>query len=511
MNERKILKKENIFCALLLILTITMGIMFIYINLVQYKLGLNADIAAEGLLAKVIWESKEWVPDEWYFSTESRLISVADCAAVFYGMTKSICLSMGVACIVAGTFIIGGAYYLCEELNFTPTQKLLFLLLLMVLPNNKDEIELLFIYAGHYAFHIGLYFFTLIIYLKMLKKKKISKAMASIVIMLHFVIGVQGVRGILMITGPLMAVEVLRCVYSFWKERKWEKTAIVYVLLLNVTGYLGGKLPMSIGQPLSRNIRKAPQKFIQNVLPDFLSTFDWKHIPVMEKVVYMLLLVVVIYMTINIIVKGIKKEKIEEENWIFMNFFVSVFLTMVALVFTTVVSSNRYFVVIYLTIAMGVTILMGRGNSIIKSCLIFMIAILFVGNCSRFYKPMLTDKSYEEHIYMQVGEYLMAEGYDYAYADFEVANTATVYNDGKIQISAVNSFTDMSICKWLTSKNWYVPNVPKESKTAYIVSDYRLPEMEEFLHEHQDEVEFKTKIDIYNIYGSDYNYSKLTD
>ena len=84
-------------------------------------------------------------------------------------------------------------------------------------------------------------------------------------------------------------------------------------------------------------------------------------------------------------------------------------------------------------------------------------------------------------------------------------------NDGKVQVSAIDSFSTMTICKWLTSKKWYVPNVPLESKTAYILSDSYLEEFDVFLQEHKDTVEFKTKIGMFNIYGSEYNYSQLTD
>lgn len=513
MKDKQILKQNNIVNIILIILILGLGTIFVYINLVQYKLGLNADIAAEGLLAKVIWESKEWIPSEWYFSTESRLISVADCAAVFYGMSKSICLSMGLSCIVAGIFIIGSLCYLCIQLEFSTTQKLFFVFLVMMLPNNKAQIELLFIYAGHYAFHIGLYFLTLALYLKMLKKKKIGRVTVGTILLLHFILGVQGVRGVLMITGPLMTVEVVRRVYLWWSRQEWrrEDNAITcFAFMLNVLGYLGGKIPISIGQPLSRNIRKAPQKLFETVLPDFLNTFDWIHISKAEKIVVVLCLVLMLYLIVSILGKGIKKENIEEENWILMNFFVSVLLTIAALVFTTVDSSSRYFVTVYFAIAMCVVVLIETENKFLKSSLIFMMTVLFVGNCYRMYYPMIIDKTYKDNVYVQVGEYLVQEGYEQAYSDFEKANTLTVYNDGKIQISAVNSFADMEVCKWLTSRKWYVPNVPKESKTAYVVPDYCIEEIEKFLDDHED-VEFKTKIGIYSIYGSDYNYSMLVD
>ena len=115
MKEKQVLNGKNIVNIFLLILIFLLGAAFIYINLVQYKSGLNADVAAEGLLAKVIWESKEWLPKEWYFGNELRLVSTPNIAALFYGISNDICFSMGMSCVVASVFVLGGAYYLCKE------------------------------------------------------------------------------------------------------------------------------------------------------------------------------------------------------------------------------------------------------------------------------------------------------------------------------------------------------------------------------------------------------------
>ncbi|MBR4982804.1 MAG: hypothetical protein IKY94_09615 [Lachnospiraceae bacterium] len=514
MKKKGTWEQKNIINIVLMVLILFIGIVFVYVNLVQYKAGLNADIASEGLLAKVIWESKEWIPSEWYFSTEARLISVANCAALFYGMTKNICLSMGLAVIVAGMFVLAGLWYLGKELSFTLTQKLLMILSVMILPNNGVMLELIFVRAGHYAFHIGLYFFTLAIYLKMLKKVKVRKLEIVINLLLHLVIGIQGSRGILMITGPLLAVEFVRHIYLWWSKQKVKREDIFvgcFVIVTNVVGYLGGKIPLSVKLPISKHIRNAPRKVIEDVIPNFLSAFSWEGISRVEKIVYIACLAVVVYLVIDIVVKGMKRKEIGVEKWIFLNFFASVTLTAMAVAFSTMGSSNRYYVAIYFAIAMGISILIGSDNKFIKSGLMLITCILFVINCYKFYYPMLMKQDYKQDIYAQVGEYLIQEEYEYAYGEFKSANTITVYSDGKIQVSAVDSFTDMSICKWLTSKKWYVPNVPKESKTAYVVPECRLAEMEEFLNSHSGSVQFETKIGDQYIYSSDYNYSKLTD
>lgn len=514
MKDKNTLEHKDIINIILTMLIIFIGIVFVYVNLIQYKAGLNADIASEGLLAKVIWESKEWIPDEWYASTETRIITPANFASLFYGMTKDICLSMGISCTIVGILIIASLWYLCRQTFFTTTQKLLVILFVLMLPNNRIMIELTYTHAGYYATHIALYFWTLALYLKMLKREKVGKVEAIFNLLLHFVLGIQGSRGILIITGPLLAVEFVRHIYIWWcgQRENRENVAIgCFVISTNVLAYLGGKIPLSVKLPISKSIRNAPWKIVEDVIPNFLNVFSWGSISWIEKIVYIACLGLVVYLVIGIVVKGIKRKEINEEEWIFVNFFVSVFLTAMAITFTTMGSSNRYYIAIYFAIAMGIPILMGSNSKIFKASLIFIISVLFIGSCYRVYYPMLTSKDYKQDTYAQVGEYLIEEEYEYAYGEFKSANTITVYSDGEVQVSAVNSFTDMSICKWLTSKKWYAPNIPKENRTAYIVPESRLEEMEEFLNLHSESVQFETKIGDQYIYSSDYNYSKLTD
>ena len=167
--------------------------------------------------------------------------------------------------------------------------------------------------------------------------------------------------------------------------------------------------------------------------------------------------------------------------------------------------------VIYFAMAMAIVILWGKKKNFIKYSFLFMMIIIFIGNGKRIYRPMIMDQSYKNSVYMEIGDYLFREGYENAYTGFEHANTITIMNDGKVQVSAIASFSDMGVNKWLSSKKWYVPNVPKESRTAYLVTEARLEEFAPFLEEHEEELEYKTKIGDFYIYGSDYNYSKLTD
>ena len=71
-------------------------LLMVMIFLFNYKM--NSDIGAEAVLGRLIWDSKEIIPTSWYPSTETRIIATPQAAALFYGLTGNMDLSMGLAC-----------------------------------------------------------------------------------------------------------------------------------------------------------------------------------------------------------------------------------------------------------------------------------------------------------------------------------------------------------------------------------------------------------------------------
>lgn len=110
-----------------------------------------------------------------------------------------------------------------------------------------------------------------------------------------------------------------------------------------------------------------------------------------------------------------------------------------------------------------------------------------------------------------VCKYLIENEYEIAYADFERANTMTVLSGGEIRVAAVASLGKMDVCKWLSSTEWYVPNVPYQSRTAYIVTEAQRETFDKFYNLHQEEIRLEAQIGKFYIYGSEYNYSVLEE
>lgn len=498
----------------LLILAILIAIGFgvtLCANLFHYTYNMNADIASEGVLARLIWESKEWVPGSWYVAAEMRVFDMANLAALIYGISGNMIFSAGFSCVLLSVGILVSAYYLTSCLRLRPIGRGIFLLVCVILPNNFMILELLYLYGSYYAPHTIVLFITLGIYAKGLDGK-LSLSGAMTAILLEFMLGVQSVRGILIIAGPLMAVELFRNLYFLYGKKKPEKEDIrilIWTIMLVGSGFMGGLLPFSTGQEISLSIRKAPQKLWNQVIPDILKAMGFLDVEGIEWVFLLGIYVIFLMLIYNLILWLWGKEKISTKEWVLMVLVAAPMAVAVILTFTTVGSSGRYFYGFIFAAALAMAILWEKEMKWLQFGCMILLCGIFILHFQKIYVPILRSEEPPDNEINQVVEYLEEKDYEQGYATFLQANTMTVYANGRIRIAAVDQPTRMNACKWMTSTDWYVPHVEFEEKTAYIVTEHELESFKIFLEEHKDAVWEEIQIGKYYVYGSDYNYSTL--
>ena len=505
--------KQKFICELILAVLILffVGTIF-YVNFNHYNYNINADIASEGLLARLIWESGEWIPSTWYVAEETRVFDVANLAALFYGMTTDMQLAVGLACCVMTIGIVLSAWYFVSGLKLERIQKEIFILMCLALPNNFMIIELFYLFASYYSPHIIVLFITLGIYARALEHG-LTPLYFVITLVLHFMLGVQGVRGILVIAGPVFAVEIVRFVYAWYRKTKYaveDTKIIVWSIGLVAIGFAGGLLPFSVGEELSRNIRKAPEKFVHSVIPDMVKSVglldagSW-----MERLMLLFFIMVSVVLLMIILYGGTKKKELGAREWTYLVLFGSPVATAVIVSFTTVESSGRYYFVFIIAMALAIALVLNQKEKGKTILILAFSTVFFIGNYIKVYQPILKSVDLIDDSRYHVIQFLEENGYKRAYSSFEQSNTMTSMCNGRVQVSPVASFEKMDICKWMASTDWYCPNVPFEEKTAYIVSEYFLDEFDKFRRKNQETVVFETKIGQYYIYGSKYNYSNL--
>lgn len=507
-------KSKEIFFLLSLSAGILLYTILIFIiNLTRFHYQLNADIASDVILGELIWNTRQLIPDTWYMSTEARIIANSNISALFFGITKNMTLAMGLACCLMTLLIVGSILYFCKTADFPKSHTALMIFLCLAIPSTLNILELLYLFAGYYAEHIIILFITLAVYVRIMRIENIIWPPLLVTSLLAFVLGLQGLRGILVIYGPLLGIEIIRNIYLSFCHQKRQRHDIALTLwtVLELTAsFIGTCFPFSVGQNLSRNIRKGAYKLVTIVLPDMRNAAGFTGSGLAGRICLLALSLTALYLVLNILHRMWNRENIKPIEWAWLTVCASPFITALAVAFTTVESTPRYYFVLPFLMALSVPLLWQNCSIKWKSVTLSAIVILSILNITRIYFPIIcSDYPPKLAGEYQVVEFLKENNYLTAYATFENANTMTVLSNGDVRVYSVATIEKMDICKWLTSTDWYFPNVPYEHKTAYIVTETEMTAINEFFKGKENLVHEAATIGKYHIFFSDYNFSNL--
>ncbi len=396
--------------------------------------------------------------------------------------------------------------------------------MLLALPANYSLLEVLYLFAGYYAGHVAVLFFTLGVYGGSLHRKSIRKGQIFISLFLAFLLGMQGSRGMLVIYGPLAAVEMVRCFHQVFlqrikgsaigkksvRETDWKIS--VWVLAGCVVNYLGNCLPVSVSFGFSRNIRKGFSKLLETVIPDAAEAMGFGKVGTFGQICLMFLFINAGYVLVKVLYKILKRKEPEVLEWIYLVVCASPIMTVLMVSFTTVESTGRYYFTFLIMLSMAVVIVIKEKSLVtVKACIWIAVSYLAVANIVNLYLPMIGSKEPPESDFFMVADYLEENGYLLAYATFENANSMTVVSNGKVKVAPVASMERMDICKWLSSTKWYPPEISRDQVTAYLVTESEMPEFQLFLEGKDSLVEEAEQIGKFHIYVSDYNLVNFQD
>lgn len=273
--------------------------------------------------------------------------------------------------------------------------------------------------------------------------------------------------------------------------------------------YMGTLFPFSVGQGFSRNMRKGFQKLLTVVLSDMGRAIGFESASLSGKICLGVLLLLTLYVLGSILHLMWKREEIQPAYWAWLVICVSPVLTAVMAAFTTVESTERYYFVLLFLLPFSAVLVWEKGNRGVKGMISALAVLLALSNLTEVYLPVLQSDEPPFSEEYQVAGFLEEKGLSTAYATFENANTMTVLSGGRVRVYPVATVEKMNICKWMASTDWYCPNMPFESKTAYIITDTEKDRFAAFLNGKGGFVKEAGKIGKYTVYVSEYNYSNL--
>lgn len=465
---------------------------FGYMNLCKYAQHVDSDIAAEALLAREIWQEKDLTPDDWIASTERYAVGMPTIAAVFYGMTGSMQMAVGLACVLLGVLFLLAFYYFLRKLSLGRPAAVTALLVLCALPingwRNEDQMVpfvtlLLFLFADYYVLHSIYLFFSFLFYLHLREQQKVTrKTILEWVIL--FVAGILlnlgGQRCLQVVILPFLVMELIFLFLESGhfsrklpKERFWA-TGFVGSLILSflISSLKGFRASYVV---YLQSPREVMEKLLLTVPAAILENFGLAgdaRVGSFDSVMQMLVWAFLILLGYGIYYVAKNREEVTEGQRMALSYLgISVGVTAFIIAFTTAEAAHYYFFMSWFAAALIVALLvehLAENNDFFRGLILAAVCLFALLNLKYTYYGAATTKDNLQE-YQEVADFLVEEGIEYGYAEFWDAERICLITDGKVTMGHSYTMAHLGGYWWLTSTKWYPPALPTEMRTAYVV------------------------------------------
>lgn len=529
--QRLIIVKKNFLFGVSCLLLFVYFTVFMYLNMVKYAQHVDSDIAAEALLAREIWVEKTLTPDTWIASTERYVFGMPAVAALFYGLTGSMQMAVGCACVLIGGILSVSFYCFLRKMELSRQASVVSLLALCALPINGLLNEgqmvpyiqsLLFLFADYYALHSILLFSSIIFYL-CLKEKQRGCFRDGIIWLFLFgvatLVSFGGQRCLQMIILPLMLAEVI-CLFvesKHFTEKlprpRFLATGFVATLALAflVSTLYKGQADYIV---YLQNPQEAMHRLFEIVPAAVLEGFGVAGnarlgtVDSLMQIMIWAFLALVGYGFIILCKDGgrIPSKQKQSLSLLVISFGVTAFVV----VMTSAAVAYNYFLVSWFIAVLMTGIMVDyfrKEKSAFGEIILAAVCLFALLNLGYTYKDAITTQDNLSD-YEEVADFLIEEGIEYGYAEFWDAGRISLIRDGAVTMGHSYQIENPQMYWWLTSTKWYPPNLPEQMRTAYVVRTVKKDSFEErFAVDPQMQLVFENGT--FSVYFCNTNYVRM--
>ncbi len=215
---------------------------FAVTNFVYMPRLIDGDIYADMVLAREIWRQKTLFPGNWIYGNQYYTVATPVVAALFYGLTGSMNLSMSLATSLMSALIVWSFWWMLRP--FEPKAALILsaLLLFAAGPAAPDLLQqpqgqLFFTLASYYACYLITLCLVFGDYARaaLQPEKGFRPLVFALALALSFLTGMQSLRQTLIMALPILAVEALRLLMRRSTRRSLLRAGAVTAA--NLLGY----------------------------------------------------------------------------------------------------------------------------------------------------------------------------------------------------------------------------------------------------------------------------------
>lgn len=212
----------------------------------------DGDVYADMLVAKEMWLQKRLFPANWVYGNQYYTVATPVLAALFYGMTHSLQLSMALATGAMSVLIVVSFLWMVRPFVKERWIGVCGLLLLVAAPCGYDilllpQSQLFFVLASYYACYLITLFLCFGDYARaaVSPERGLRPLPLALGLVLSFLTGMQSLRQMVVMALPMLAAELLLALLRklrglpFWP--KGHRQGLLRALLIpasNALGYL---------------------------------------------------------------------------------------------------------------------------------------------------------------------------------------------------------------------------------------------------------------------------------
>lgn len=501
MGKNKKTANTLLLISVCLLLFIYIGI-FTYLNLFKYTEHVDSDIAVDALLAREIWEEKTLTPDNWIASTERLVVGVPALAALFYGASKSIVFSMGIACAITGILLLAAIGFTLKRCRVSNLGTATALLALCALPINglRNDGQMVpfvnllwFLFADYYALHSICLFLCIAFYLYLREnicgssiKDKIRLSFFWLVLTgLCGGLALGGMRCLQVVVLPLTIWEILLLFFESkhmgtkLPSRRFLSTGFIGSLLL--VGALAKLYPTNVDYPMfvqnANGMVERLTKAVPTAILECMGIAGGCTLTSFSAIMQMGILAVII-LTVYGLFFLLKHKTTDNANNVPMihkhllqALLASLFFTVFVEIITTAETAHNYFFMVWFVVIAVFALMITyfeKASPLFARLIVVCVLCFAVCNIFYTYKDCITSTDNLSE-YEEVIEYMEAEGINHGYAEFWDASRISIMTDGAITMGHSYHMEDLRMYWWTTSTKWYVPSLPENMPTAYVV------------------------------------------
>lgn len=438
-------KTKKIYIPVIIAILVLYFAVFAYVTFPGFAFCSQADMYEDTLIAKLMWDQKTLFPNGYVFGNQFYVVATPVFAALFYGLTGSMNLGMGLATAVMSVLIfLSFMWMLRPAVESCSTRLAAFLVLVACIFSPgvvfADRGQLFFIMCSYYACYLITLLFVFGDYLRARNSAALRPAALIVALLLSFCTGMHSLRQTCIMTLPLLAFQGLMHIAAYIRSRclfpECERTPLIRVCAYFAANFAGVVCSKYLNIPHETIYTEPPYSSrLFAVWRAIRSVTGFDTVINTKSVLFGLMFIFytgIVVLAAVIILRRIKAgPKALYILWLLCA--VSIAAVISASLLTSVTIRDIYLFIYFPLTALSFIVVFEVCNEKMRTVLFTALCVLALCNLPKSYGDTLTAiRSSESDPRRQICEYAVNNGYKYIYGQDFASTGPAVYSDGRL-------------------------------------------------------------------------------